>query len=325
MESFDIISDIGEEFHRYRALMEDSLNSRSSLLNAINTYQLQNSGKQLRPILGILSAKACGGTVNDRTISCVAVAELIHTATLLHDDVADKSDRRRGVKTVQAEYTPAASVLTGDYWLSKAMTILVNLFDRQIMEFYTNAVVNLSEGELFQMQKASSLDTSKSDYFNIIYSKTASLFIGAVKSSVATVCDKEEVLMNMEMFAENLGIAFQIRDDIFDYMPSLNTGKPTGGDIVERKLTLPLISALDLAAEDEKIRLKRMLRDRKTNDNRLVQEAFRIVEKYSGIYLAQQELVKYCQRAEKALSFLEESSYKRDLVTLAKYVGERLY
>lgn len=324
MDISKINSDIKEDFQRYRSLMESTLVSGSALLNTINSYLLQTSGKQLRPMLAILSAKACG-SVNDNTISCAAVAEMIHTATLLHDDVADQSDKRRGVRTVQAEYNPAASILTGDYWLSKAMSILVSLNDSRIMGFYTKTVEDLSEGELFQMQKASSLDTTESDYYSIIYSKTASLFVGTVKSAVFTVCRNEKVLSAMEEYAGQLGIAFQIRDDIFDYMPGLNTGKPAGGDVVERKLTLPLIAALKSATAQERENMISMLKNSDTEEELLMSEAVRMVEKYSGIAIAQEALTERCKRAAEALSFMDESDYKNDLIQLTRYVGERSY
>ncbi|MCK9627140.1 MAG: polyprenyl synthetase family protein [Bacteroidales bacterium] len=322
MDINKINSDIREDFQRYRSLMETTLVSGSSLLNTINSYLLQTSGKQLRPLLAILSARACGG-LNERTISCAAVAEMIHTATLLHDDVADQSDKRRGVRTVQAEYNPAASILTGDYWLAKSMSILVSLNDARIMGFYTKTVEDLSEGELFQMQKASSLDTTEEDYYSIIYSKTASLFVGTVKSAVFTVCRDENVLSAMEEYAGQLGIAFQIRDDIFDYMPGLDTGKPAGGDVVERKLTLPLIAALNAATENERDKMISMLKNNDAEESLLMEEAVRLVEKYSGIAIAQKALAERCKRAVEALSFMVESEYKRDLILLTRYVGER--
>lgn len=322
MDINKINSDIKEDFHRYRSLMETTLVSGSTLLNTINTYLLQTSGKQLRPLLAILSAKACGN-VNEKTISCAAVAEMIHTATLLHDDVADQSDKRRGVRTVQAEYNPAASILTGDYWLAKAMSILVSINDARIMGFYTKTVEDLSEGELFQMQKASSLDTTEPDYYNIIYSKTASLFVGTIKSAVYTVTRDENVLSAMEEYAGQLGIAFQIRDDIFDYMPGLNTGKPAGGDVVERKLTLPLIAALSSATDQERENMISMLKNDDTEEVLLMREAVHLVEKYSGIEIAQKALTERCRRAAEALSFMDESDYKRDLILLTRYVGER--
>jgi len=323
MDINGIKSDIKKEFQSFKDLMEQTLKSESTLLSAINLYLLKNGGKQLRPLIGLLSAKACGG-INDITISCAAVTEMLHTATLLHDDVADNSDHRRGARTIQSKYTPAASILTGDFWLAKALSLLVKEENPRIMGFFTKTVEDLSEGELFQMQKAETLDTSESDYYRIIYSKTASLFVGAVKSAVYSVCKDDQVLKNMENYAEHLGIAFQIRDDIFDYMPELDTGKPAGGDIIERKITLPLIAALNSSEKAEKDSLLALLKNPASDENQLLKEAIELVGKYSGIAIAQSVLMEHCKKAEESLSFLEDSTYKTDLIVLARYVGERL-
>lgn len=323
MEIKDINSDIDYEWQSFQKLMSVNLVSNSSLLNTINTYLLDNKGKQIRPLLSILSAKACG-KINDLSISCAVVAEMIHTATLLHDDVADNASQRRGAPTVQTTYSPAASILTGDFWLAKALSLLVKENNPEIMGLFTKTVEDLSEGELFQMQKANSLDTTEEDYYNIIFRKTASLFVAAIKSAVCSVGVKSEVLESMERYACHLGIAFQIRDDIFDYMPQLNTGKPAGGDIKEKKITLPLICALNSATESERESLLNLLRETFTDDEKSVVEATKLIDKYSGIALAQSALMEHCQKAEESLSILEDSVYKRDLVQLARYVENRL-
>jgi len=320
----DIIkSNIEYEWQFFQKLMRENLESGCSLLNTINSYLLENKGKQIRPLLTILAAKACGKS-NELSISCAAVAEMIHTATLLHDDVADNASQRRGVPTVHTTYSAAASILTGDFWLVKALSYMVKKDNPQILGFFSKTIEDLSEGELFQMQKANSLDTTEEDYYNIIYGKTASLFVASIKSAVFSVGAKKEVMDNMEIYARHLGIAFQIRDDIFDYKPQLKTGKIAGGDIKERKITLPLIYALNASSESEKEILLNMLRDRLSDDISLVAEATVLIERYSGITLAQSALMEHCHKAENALSVLDDSVYKRDLVQLARYVGERL-
>lgn len=323
MEVKDIISDIDYEWLFFQKLMQENLESSSSLLNTINSYLLDNRGKQIRPLLTILSAKACG-KANDLSISCAAVSEMIHTATLLHDDVADNASERRGVPTVHTTFSAAASILTGDFWLAKALSHMVKKNSPQILGLFAKTIEDLSEGELFQMQKAVSLDTTEEDYYNIIYGKTASLFVASIKSAACSVGAKTEILKKMEIYACQIGIAFQIRDDIFDYMPQLNTGKAAGGDIKERKITLPLIFALKSATESERKSLLNMLKDSTTDDDQLVVDATMLINKYSGIALAQKALMEHCQKAEDAISILEESVYKRDLVQLARYVGERL-
>ncbi len=319
----DIKSDIEQEWLSFQKLMKETLDSNVTLLNTINSYLLDNKGKQIRPLLSILSAKACGN-INDHSISCAVISEMFHTATLLHDDVADDASHRRGAPTVQTTYSPAASILTGDYWLAKALYLLVKEHSPEILQFFTKTVTDLSEGELFQMQKAESLDTTEEDYYYIIYSKTASLFVAAIKSAVYTVVKDKKTIDCMESYAKNLGIAFQIRDDIFDYMPDLNTGKPTGGDIKEKKITLPLICALKSATESEKNYFLKILRESDKDDDRLVIEAATIIDRYSGLEQAQSILTEYCIKAADSLSVLKDSLYKRDLLDLAQYVGNRL-
>jgi octaprenyl-diphosphate synthase len=231
---------------------------------------------------------------------------------------------RRGVPTLHTLYSPATSILTGDFWLAKALSLIVDQNDTQILGCFTKTVEDLSEGELFQMQKAESLDTTREDYYSIIYRKTASLFVAAVKSAVYSTGADKQIIDVMAEYARHLGIAFQIRDDIFDYMPNLNTGKPTGGDIKEKKITLPLICALNSATEEEKNKMLKILRETLTDDDKLVVEATRLIDKYSGVALAQKTMTVYCKKAEDSLSVLKDSTYKRDLKNLARYVGNRL-
>lgn len=323
MDIDNIKSDIEYEWQFFQKLMRDNLESNSTLLNSINFYLLENKGKQIRPLLTILAAKACGKS-NELSISCAAVSEMIHTATLLHDDVADNASQRRGVPTVYTTYSAAASILTGDFWLAKALSFMVKKENSKILGFFSKTIEDLSEGELFQMQKANSLDTTEEDYYNIIYGKTASLFVASIKSAVFSVGANAEVLEQMENYARHLGIAFQIRDDIFDYIPQLKTGKIAGGDIKERKITLPLIYALNSSLETERECLFSMLKDEMTDNNKLVENATVLIDKYSGIALSQKALLEHCRKAEDALFVLEDSVYKRDLAQLARYVGERL-
>ncbi len=323
MEIKDIYEDIDVEWKEFEQVLSESLVSNSSLLNTINGYLLTNKGKQIRPLLSILSAKACGD-INSLSISCAVVSEMIHTATLLHDDVADDSSQRRGVPTVHTTYSPAASILTGDFWLAKALSLLAKEDNSEILSFFTKTVEDLSEGELFQMQKADTLDTTEDDYYNIIYRKTSSLFVAAIKSAVYSVGAEKSLLMKMESYAIHLGMAFQIRDDIFDYMPQLNTGKPAGGDILEKKITLPLIYALNASTEEEKETFMKLLRQSDVEGEILVYQANNLITKYSGIEKSQKALIEQCSKAEESLSDLKESIYKRDLVRLARYVGDRI-
>ncbi|MCK9304145.1 MAG: polyprenyl synthetase family protein [Bacteroidales bacterium] len=322
MEFRLLSGDIINEWESYHKTLSSAIKSDSSLLNQINSYILENRGKQIRPILGIVSAKACGET-NHLTICSAVVSEMIHTATLLHDDVADSAQLRRGAPTVHTLYNPAASILTGDFWLAKALSLIVEQKDSTILGLFTGTVEDLSEGELFQMQKAGSFDTTREDYYSIIYRKTASLFVATVKSCVYSTGAGHKTLDIMEEYARNLGIAFQIRDDIFDYMPDLNTGKSAGNDIRESKITLPLIAAMEIAGVKEREKIISLLKEKGDTPENVKEIIFAFVKKYSGIALAQATLTEHTKKAEEAISSLKESSYKRDLIEFTKFVGNR--
>lgn len=304
-------------------LIKDSLDSNVELLNTINRYLFELKGKQIRPILSLVSAKACG-VPNSLTISCAAVAEMIHTATLLHDDVADNSSQRRGSPTVQNLYSNASSVLTGDYWLSKALSLIVKQNNPRVMGFFTKAVEELSEGELFQIQKASRLDTTEEDYYYIISRKTSSLFIASVASAVYSSGASESLISDLSRYAYHLGIAFQIRDDVFDYMPDLDTGKMAGTDIKEKKITLPLISAFKNSSPAERDEMLKFIKDTDGDSNSLVDKTLEFVKRFSGIESAQNSLAEHSRLAIEALDNLDDSEYKKELEALAMYVGNRV-
>ncbi len=322
MDIKTIRKDIDHEWILFEELLRSTLLSSSDLLNSINSYLMESTGKQIRPLLSILASKACG-IPHRLTISCAVVSEMIHTATLLHDDVADDSRYRRGKETVQSKFNPAASVLTGDYWLARALTLIVNEKDMDVMRYFTKAVQELSEGELFQMQKAGTLDTTEEDYYRIIAQKTSSLFIAAIQSAVSTMSSDQKIVEGMGRYAYHLGLAFQIKDDIFDYAPQMNTGKPAGGDIMEKKLTLPLIAALKLATINEREDMLESVRLAGPDDRNLASKALELVEKYGGKQIAQTALEEQCNKALTCLEVLPDNVYKKHLITLTKYMGSR--
>jgi len=323
MDILQIKELVKDDLDKVNNLIRETLRSEVELLNTINGYLFQTSGKQLRPLLSLLAAGACGG-VKSATISCAAVAELIHTATLLHDDVADRSERRRGSPTVQSAFSPASSVLTGDYWLAKALSLLVKESDPHLMGFYTKAVEELSEGELFQLQKASSMDTTEEDYLHIIARKTSSLFVAAVGGAAYSAGASNDITEGMVNYAYHLGIAFQIRDDIFDYMPDLDTGKNAGTDIREKKITLPLICALNSCSTAEREEMMSFIKNSDFNEDSLVNRTIEFVKQKKGINCAQNALMRHSGLAIDALKVLEDSIYKRELSDIALYVGNRL-
>lgn len=311
-----------EDIQKVNVLIKDSLNSNVELLNTINNYLFEEKGKQLRPLLSLTTAKACG-SLGSKTYLCAAVVEMIHTATLLHDDVADNAPQRRGAETVQSKFSPASSVLTGDYWLAKALSLLVKENDTTLMGFFTKAVEDLSEGELFQMQKAISLDTTEEDYLSIISRKTSSLFIAAIAGAAYCSGATSYAIDAMQKYAYHLGIAFQIRDDIFDYTPEMETGKNAGTDIKEKKITLPLICALNSCSLNEKESMLHFIRSSHNQEEPLVVTTLNFVKKYSGVMCAQEILTKHSNMAIASLEGLRRSEYKNELVNIAMYVGIR--
>ena len=323
--------ELGNDWAGFVNAMEDALRHDNPLLERINRYLMDNSGKQLRPVLSLLAAQACG-KVSQMSYECAAVCEIIHTATLLHDDVADNGDLRRGVPTVKAVFSPAASVLTGDYWLAKGMNLLIEKCNTEILGLFTKALHDLSVGEIIQMEKADALDTTMEDYYKIIECKTASLFIAAVKSGAISAGASKEFTDAIGEYAFHLGLAFQMRDDIFDYSPKMETGKPAGLDLKERKITLPLLCAF---GEDEqmaaqmrnlvgKIDSSIVKEECITEDEKeIIGKVADFIKAHNGIEKAQCVLEEHIGKAIEAIAVLPDSVAKERLVQLAQYVGKR--
>ena len=323
--------ELGEHWSSYVSALKDALAHDNKLLTKLNGYIIDTAGKQMRPMLCLLSAQACG-EVSQMSYECAAVCEIIHTATLLHDDVADNGDLRRGVPTVKAVFSPAASVLTGDYWLAKGMNVLINRCNLEILGHFTKALHDLSVGEIIQMEKAEELDTTKEDYYKIIECKTASLFIAATKSGAISAGAPDEFVEAVAQYAYHLGVAFQIRDDIFDYSPKMDTGKLAGADIKERKITLPLLCAME-AAPEEGASIRELISgientiEKGSNiseaEKQIIASVNEFVQKHNGIEKAQQILEHHVELAEKALSALPHSTAKERMTQLVQYVGKR--
>lgn len=312
---------LGEDWRLFEDKFRSVLHSDVELLNSVNGRILDNGGKQLRPMLCLLSARACGKATG-LSVDCAVTSELIHTATLLHDDVADNSPVRRGVPTIMSLFGPSVSVLIGDYWLSKAIALLVGNAGNEIILAFSNALESLAKGEMLQLQKASECDTRMEDYLRIISCKTAALFKAAVASGAYSVGAPERYVRAVSDYAEDLGLAFQMRDDIFDYVPQMNVGKNLGVDILEQKITLPLIEALERAdaGRNEEIRgLVRNIHDCSENKDRIVG----FVDSMDGVQHARKTLMTYSARAASHLAPLPESEEKKIFEGLALYVGER--
>ena len=302
------------------------LRSDIELLNYTNNSILSNSGKQLRPLMAILFARLCaGGRANEAAVRYAAAAELLHNATLLHDDVADDSDQRRGVPTIRSLMGPSVSVLVGDYWLVKAMELILQDKepDTKVIKIFSKTLSDLAQGEMLQLQKAQSGDTDTDDYLRIIYSKTASLFEASCVSAVEAVGADEIYVKGARDYAVALGIAFQIKDDILDYDGTDSVGKPLGVDILEQKITMPLLGAMVNAGEQEEMRIRQMVKDI-TDHPEYQKEIVSFVRSNDGLGYAEEMLENYVGAAVEALSIFPDSYEKSCLETLAYYTSKRI-
>jgi octaprenyl-diphosphate synthase len=315
--SADIIS---KELTIFESRFKESLQSNVPLLDRILKYIVKTKGKQLRPMFVLLSAKL-SGEINDSTYRAASLVELLHTATLVHDDVVDESFERRNVFSVFALWKSKVSILTGDYLLAKGLLLSLDNDDFKILQLLSRAVKEMSEGELLQLEKSRSLNLDESVYFQIIKSKTASLLASACAAGAYSSSQNLEITEKLRQFGEYTGIAFQIKDDLFDYGTD-DVGKPTGNDIKEKKLTLPLIFTLNKVD----FKLKKELIYIIKNQNRKKDKVNFIIEtvvKYGGIKYATEKMDFY---RDKALQILEEfpaSEVRTTLTNLVNYTTIR--
>lgn len=315
--------DLNEVWNKFEEEVEKALSSDNKLLNTINSYLLSNSGKKIRSVLALLVSQSYPQKNNHLPIVCAAVAELIHTATLLHDDVVDDSDMRRGVSTVKSLFSPGASVLMGDYWLSKAIHLLIeNRCDYDVLKNFSSTIEDLAKGEMLQMERADDLLTTEEDYYEIIRCKTASLFISTIKSAAQISKFPINIINAFEEYAYNLGITFQIRDDIIDYQSSSITGKDTDSDISERKITLPLFGAvknnpsINPQIHDYLSKID-ILKGAKDSENKaIVSKVKKLVLENDGIDYAILKLRVHIEKAKAALLELPDSIAKSHLIRI---------
>ncbi|HEA28518.1 MAG TPA: polyprenyl synthetase family protein [Leeuwenhoekiella sp.] len=298
-----------------------SMKSKVPLLNRITHYIVNRKGKQMRPMFVFLVAKMLGKEhLNDRTYRGAAVIELIHTATLVHDDVVDESYRRRGFFSLNALWKNKIAVLVGDFLLSKGLLLSIDNEDFDLLQIISVAVREMSEGELLQIEKARKLDITEDIYFEIIRQKTATLIAACCAMGACAVHAKEDI-EPMRKFGELIGLAFQIKDDLFDY-GSKKIGKPTGIDIKEQKMTLPLIYALNNATQKEKSWLINSVKNH-NKDKKRVNEVITFVKERGGLDYAVSRMIELQQEALVYLDKYPDSVYKESLVEMVTYVIER--
>jgi octaprenyl-diphosphate synthase len=317
---------LGVDWLAVQNRIASSLKSDIGLLNSTNDSILAHSGKQLRPMLSLLMAKACsGGKVYESAIKYAAASELLHNATLLHDDVADGSDKRRGVPTIMSLMGPSVSVLVGDYWLVKAMELVIDASDdsSRVMKIFAKTLSDLAEGEMLQLQKAQKGDTDEDDYLRIIYNKTASLFEAACVSAAISAGASEDMIKSAKDYAVALGLAFQIKDDILDYAGTDAVGKPLGADILEQKITMPLLGAFANAGSQKEVHVRTLVADIVSHpENR--DEIVTFVKENRGLEYAVSRLNSYVEAAVRALDMFPESEAKDSLIELAHFTADRI-
>ena len=311
-----IIRHLGSDWARMSDYIRRALNSDVPLLNSVNDTVLSHSGKMLRPMVTLLLARACG-TPGEDTFRYAAALELLHNATLMHDDVADSSSERRGLPTVSALLGPSAAVLVGDFWLSAAVQLVLESDSFQyVVKLFSNSLKDLAEGEMVQMEKASKADTDEKDYLKIITCKTATLFRTAGEVAAHSVNAPEDYSEAARRYGLSLGIAFQIKDDILDYTGTDELGKPTGVDLKEKKITLPLLGALKESARDGEIRSMILNLD---GHSEYIEEIRNFVLRNKGIEYAENMLDYYVNDAISALDPLPASPDKDYLVQIARF------
>jgi octaprenyl-diphosphate synthase len=316
----DIKQPVAEELKRFEDHFRHSMKSNVALLDRIIYYIVRRKGKQMRPMFVFLSARIFG-PCNPSTFNAASMIELLHTATLVHDDVVDDSHMRRGFFSINALWKNKIAVLVGDFLLSRGLLLAVEQKEFQLLEIMSTAVKQMSEGELLQIEKARKLDIDESIYYSIIEQKTASLIAASCVAGAASTTQDESHLNQMHLLGTKIGMAFQIKDDLFDYGQE-DVGKPLGIDIKERKMTLPLIYALSQSTDKEKKYIVNLVRN-KNHEKKSVKEVIHFVRAKGGLEYAHKKMNEYKEEAESILSSLPQNAANDAVSQLIRYVIER--
>lgn len=316
----EIMAPIDSEMTEFEVRFRQSMKSKVPLLDKITHYIIRRKGKQMRPMFIFLTAKMLG-TMNDRSYDAASLVELLHTATLVHDDVVDDANERRGFFSVNALWKNKIAVLVGDYMLSRVLLLSIEKNNVRLLEVVARAVREMSEGELLQIEKARKLDITEEVYFEVIRQKTASLIATCCEAGAISV-DREDMSETMRKFGELVGLAFQIKDDIFDYGTPDDIGKPTGLDIRERKMTLPLIHVLNTASKEVRNELINIIKN-KNEDPKSVKRAIELVIAQGGIEYAHQKMMELKNEALAMLTDIPDSEAKQAIIGLVEYTTIR--
>ena len=311
-----------EEMDRFEEKFKAAMASNVSLLNRITYYIASRKGKQMRPMFVFLVAKLLGeGKIEERTYRGASIIELIHTASLVHDDVVDGSERRRGFFSINALWKNKIAVLVGDYFFSKGLLLSLDHDDFDLLKIISEAVREMSQGELLQLEKARRLDIDEPVYYDIIRQKTATLIAACCAMGAASVGSSKEEIERFHSFGEYAGMAFQIKDDLFDYGDD-RIGKPTGIDIKEQKMTLPLIHVINKVDKKQRNWLIDSVK-RHNTDKKRVKEVIQIVKDQGGLEYAERQMIHYKDAALELLSKYPDNEYKEALANLVTYVVDR--
>lgn len=291
---------IAAEIKEFEKHFRSSIQSNIRLLDIITRYILRRKGKQIRPTFVLLTSSMLGG-IKESSYTAATLIELLHTASLIHDDVVDESYERRGFFSLNALWKSKIAVLVGDFLLAKGLLVSVERKEYDLLELVSEAVRDMSEGELLQLRKSRKLDITMEEYFEVIRKKTAALIAACTATGARAVVEDKELIGKMKEFGLNVGIAFQIKDDLFDYQKNGSIGKPTGNDIKEKKMTLPLIYAMNQATGSEKSKIRRMIRKENKNTKSLT-KIYDFIEQYGGFTYAEGRMLEY---RDAAISILE--------------------
>lgn len=312
---------VEEDLDAFQSYFREAMRVDHMLLDKITQYVLWQKGKRIRPLLVLLAAKATGGDTTDMTHRAAALVELLHTATLVHDDVVDDAEQRRGVFSINALWKNKIAVLMGDFLLSRGLLLSLDHHDYTVLHTLSDAVRRMSEGELLQIEKSRLLNIDEETYFRIISDKTASLISACTKSGAASVTDDEALIERLDHFGETLGLAFQIRDDLFDFTQD-DSGKPIGIDLQEKKMTLPLIVALRKASRSERKRILKIVdQDEKNRED--LDRVSSFVSEHGGIDYARSQMKTLAEEAKVQLAPLPPSDARAALVGLTEFAIER--
>lgn len=317
----EISKPVKNELEQFNGIFKQAMRSNVGLVDLVARYIIRQKGKKVRPLLVLLSANLTGG-VTERTYRGATLVELLHTATLIHDDVVDNADKRRGMWSINALFKNKVAVLMGDYLLSRGLMISVDGKDYDFLGVITNAVKRMSEGELLQIQKTRKLDIDEETYFKVISDKTASLLETCCTIGAMSTTENKDYVEAMKNFGHSLGMAFQIRDDILDYEGSTSLiGKPVGGDIKEKKITLPLIYSLNSVSNSEASRIRKVIKN--GNDKTKVKVVMQFVKANKGVEYALTVAEKFSNQAKDSLNVFPDSETKSALQQLVDFVTNR--